>query len=126
MDEKILVQGETRYFKIFPKQKIVEIKNLKFSASGKIDINTKVLENVKKELIKCIDCKPDTFGKCYIISADKLLGIEIRYHGIEEKVLLIGEYRANIEDGNRLEFEFLSTKSELTKTIKQINEIITK
>jgi hypothetical protein len=122
--ENIIIQGENGSLKLFPQQKIVEIQSLGFYVKGKVEIDLSTLENLRNELRKCIDCVSESFGKCYIISTNKLLGIEIRFDGEDEKILLIGDYRESKEDGNRLEFEFLSTKEEIRKSIKQIESIL--
>jgi hypothetical protein len=122
--EVIDIKGENGYLKLYPHQKTIEIQSLGFYVKGKVEIGLSNLESIKSELKKCIDCESESFGKCYIISTNKLLGIEIRYDEEDEKILLIGDYRESEEDGNRLEFEWMSTKNEITNAVNQIEKIM--
>jgi hypothetical protein len=124
LTEVIDIKGEGGFLRLYPHQKTIEIQSLGFYVKGNIEIDSSTLASIKIELKKCIDCGAESFGKSYIISANKLLGIEIRYDGEKEKVLFIGEYRESKEDGNMLEFEFLSTKDEIGKAVKQIENIM--
>ena len=124
MTEIIEIKGENGFLKLYPDQKTIEIQSLGFYVKGKVEINSSTLESIKIELKKCIDCGAESSGKCFIISANKLLGIEIRYDGEKEKVLFVGEYRESKEEGNMLEFEFLSTKAGIRKALNQIENIL--
>lgn len=107
------------YIKINFSTQTIDIKCGNFFSKGPVSFDRNAIQNLKEELLRCVNCEEDEFSKSIITSSDKFFGIELRCDEREE-VLLIGEYRDSETSGNMLEFEFLITKNVLKKIIEEI------